>query len=139
MRVQPWIDRIRASIPDLREVLGSAELAAVQDSYRSTPSAWVIAIDEVAQDSSLISTTAQRVTARMGVILAVRNARDPRGEAGHDDLETLRDALKTALLGWAPTVEHDPATYVSGSLLKLTDATLWWQDEFQTTFYLRAI
>lgn len=138
MEIERVIERLREQVSDLRQVAGAAALAAAQEDLRSTPAAYVIPLAEQAARNALIGGAhSQQIAVHFGVVLAARQLRDARGQAGHEELERLRSAVKDALIGWAPDEDHDPIEIVRGQLLALTDAILWWQDEYLTGYYER--
>lgn len=132
------IDRLRDRVTELRVVAGAAAITAAQEDLKTTPAAYVIPLGEQAARNALVGGGhSQQVSVRFGVVLAARNVRDARGQAGHEELERLREAAKSALIGWAPDADHDPIELARGQLLALTDTILWWQDEYLTSYYER--
>ena len=136
-----WIiARLDTQVAALKRVAGSAELAAASEDLKQVPAAFVIpAAERPGASSTGTMLVSQQNTVRFGVVLAVSNLRDARGEKAQADLLTLRTAIMTALLGWQPNVEFDPLEYAGGRLLQLADQVLWWQDDFTTTHLLRSI
>jgi len=137
MQLTPILDRLNTHVTALRQTGGAADLAAARDDLRIAPAAYVIPLRETPGRNELGEAIWQRVTVRLGLVLAVRNVRDARGEAAAEDLEALRQSVRAALLGWAPAMGHDPLEYGGGRLLALTNAILWWQDDFTTAFYMK--
>ncbi len=136
-----WIiARLRIQVAALKRVAGSAELAAASEDLKQVPAAFVIPNAERPGSSSTgTMVTSQQNSVRFGVVLAVSNLRDARGEKAQADLLTLRTAVMTALHGWQPNAEFDPLEYAGGRLLQLSDQVLWWQDDFSTTHLLRSV
>ena len=107
--------------------LGSAKAASLRDT------AFVLLIDEAAAgDSPLYGAVRQQITTGIGVVLAMTNRRDARGQAGMGEIERVRSEVCAALLGWPPTEDSSGLLYRRGRLLEINDATLWWQDEYET-------
>lgn len=139
------IARLRATIgPDgsgiLRHVAGAAEYAALDapPPQARQPAAFVLPLAEVAGPNGLATgPVRQRITATIGVVLLATSLRDPRGEAAADQLGPLCAALRAALIGWQPTVEHDPIEFRRGALVDITEGTLAWQDQFETAITVR--
>ena len=136
-----WIIvRLDTQVAALKRVAGSAELAAATEDLKQVPAAYVIPNSERPGGSSTgTMVVSQQNAARFGVVLAVINLRDARGEKAQADLLTLRIAVMTVLLGWSPNAEFDPLEYAGGRLLRLSDQVLWWQDDFLTTHLLRSV
>ena len=138
MQLAPIHARIKANCPALRQVGGAADFSALPGvGPQAVPAAFLVLLDENAGSNQLDTGISQRVDVRFGVILAVRNLHDGVGAAAIDDLETLRRAIKNALLGWRPPGADDVCIYGGGRVLELSEQILWWQDDFVTAYYER--
>ena len=114
------------------EVKGSADLAAAQAEHRRD-TAYVMLLGETTADSAgALPPVRQVVTLRLGVVLAIRNSRDRRGEDALTELEAARVAVRNALLGWQPADAETAGgmTFLRGQVAEFTEKTVWWQDEF---------
>ena len=82
-------------------------------------------------------TLLHEVTQRFGVLLVVSNRRDASGAAALVDLNALRLAVRTALIGWVPNpTEGEPVMYSGGALMRLdADSRLWWTEEYELKTY----
>lgn len=132
MKISHWVERLRTRVDDL-DVHGAAELAAIQGDHRRD-AAYVIPLSETAAGRESIDTDRQVVTVRLGVVLAISNARDPRGGDAYDEIRTARQPVIDALLGWTPPDGWGPALYAGGRLLRFAGRVAWWQDEFECDF-----
>jgi hypothetical protein len=132
--LSPIVERLRERVA--WPVAGAAQLAAVQ-SVPQPLMGWVLPLAERAEANQTIGGVYQRLTVRLAVVLYVRQVADARGEAALEALEPAREAILSALVGWAPAAEHAPLELRNGRLLTLADGALWWQDEFETTFSRR--
>ena len=131
-----------AGTAGLLDVGGAAEYFAARESLKRWPAAFVLpAKDTSAANVFATEEIDQRVTARYGVIIAVRNLRDAKGEAAMADLTPIRHAVWDQLLGWIPASGFSPCTYGGGRLLDLDEdaQVLWWADEFDTDYHVRVI
>lgn len=136
MNLAPVVERLKAETGSTFRVVGrAAELnAALEAGVPATPAVYVIPLAEQAGDEFLLGVTAQRIQARFGVLLLVRNAADgTRGSATLDDLEPLRGAVRSALHGWAPGgAGSEPCLFESGELLSFEPGALSWLDTWRT-------
>ena len=140
MQLASILAHIKNLCPALRQVGGAAEFSALPEAGpQAVPAAFVVPLEERAGHNALDTGISQRVDTRFGVILAVRNLRDGVGAAANDDLETLRRAVKDALLGWQPAGADDVCTFGGGRVLQLANQVLWWQDDFLTAYYERKV
>ena len=112
--------------------------AAVESNPTATPAAYVVMLEENPAPSVSEALVIQEVSANIGVILVVRNVTDARGAAAQTDMETLRQAVKALLLGWAPAAGVCPLERGPGRLLAFRDGHMWWQDIYKTVFYDRS-
>lgn len=132
------IAHLKTSVAALKKVAGAVDFASAgMDLKTNLPAAYVLPLAEKADPNQLADGVLQKVGARFGVVIAVSNLRDARGEQAHSGLDPLRSAVIAALLGWAPSDAHDPVEFVSGRILNFADGVLWWQDEFTTAYLLR--
>jgi hypothetical protein len=143
MLSQPVVDVIAAfntvGVKDFNKVAGAADFASAKEDLKNPPAAYVIPLDDAAKPNDLLYGTQveQHVIERFGVILAIRNLRDIRGDAVNVTLETLRNKTIAGLLGFVPTTGYDPVQYGGGKLLLLDLGTTWWQLNFITGYYER--
>lgn len=139
MQVADYIARIKTECPLLKgRVYGAAELAVATPTTMQPPCAFVIPMSEKADKNTLMNGLSQRVTAQIGVVIAIRNFADTRGEGGHKQLENVRAQLIKALCNWEAPNTSIPNEYVTGQLAGYDNLVLRWNDVFQTEFYYRA-
>ncbi|MGB4498889.1 MAG: hypothetical protein WBI40_09325 [Methylococcaceae bacterium] len=139
MDISDFIDRLKTECPILKfRVFGAAELAIAKPTTMQPPCAFVIPMSEKAESNSLMNALSQRTTVQIGVVIAIRNFSDTRGESGHKQLEIVRSEIMEALLNWEPQNASTPTEFVAGQLAGYDNLTLRWNDIFQTQFYYRA-
>lgn len=140
MLLQPIADLLKASVTEFRKVAGAASFAAAREDLKMPPAAYVIPLADSAKPNTLIGVSvSQLVIERLGVILAVENLRDVRGDAVNAPLETMRRATLDCLMGFQPSEDYNPIQYGGGKLLMLDVSVLWWQLEFTTGYYERKV
>lgn len=142
MLLQPIATQLRDTVTDLRKVSGAANFAAAREDLKLPPAAYLIPLAGNAQPNRLIGRNiSQHVPERFGVILAVSNLRDVRGDAVNAALEDLRNQSIQALLGFQASAAYDPIQLGPEALLMLdTDRNvLWWQIIFSTGYYERKV
>lgn len=144
MLLQPIMDRLVATagatvVPGgFRKVSGAADFAAAKDDLKIPPVAYVLPLNDSAAPNMLLGLGVdQHVVERFGVVLAVGNMRDMRGDAVNSALESLRRLTIDNLLAFVPSVDYDPVQYGGGRLLMLDVSVIWWQLEFVTGYYER--
>ncbi len=139
LSLDPIVARIKAQVAAFRKVGIAGDLAAAARELKQEPAAFVIPVADAASRNTLENGVSQYTRQRFGVVLAVSNLRDASGEKAQTELAPVRDALFAALVAWAPDANRDPCTYAGGRLLRLTDRVLWWQDNFDTAYYVRVL
>lgn len=128
------IARLLAEVSALKLVAGATEFGAASESNPpATPAAYVIRLRETGGPRATYSRVEQRVPVEIGIVLVTRNVADAKGAAAGVDMETLRSAVRTALLGWEPPAA-DPLEFGAGGLLAFRDQHLWWQDSYRSTY-----
>jgi hypothetical protein len=132
---------LQSACPALRQVQGAAEFRAVKAAPPAhlMPAAWVVPIAEDARPSEAANALRQVQTTVFGVLLAVGDRADRRGEAAGDDLDAVKAALHAALIGWTPPGASGPVEYVGGDVLEVETAALWWLAKYQVNDILRAV
>ena len=135
MDLTPVVERLRGQCPTLRLVGSSAELDTALDVALALPAAFCVPLSESARSNPM--TLLHEVTQRFGVLLVVSNRRDASGAAALVDLNALRLAVRTALIGWVPNpTEGEPVMYSGGALMRLdADSRLWWTEEYELKTY----
>ena len=137
MDLSPILARLKTQLTGLKSVGVSADLDAAIDGVVAMPSAFVFPLAEGASDMGMLSSTGQRIVQTFGVVHVLSNRRDAQGSAALVDLATLRDNLRSALVGWVPDAATGEAViFTGGRLLRMDgDGRLWWTDEFQLISY----
>lgn len=124
-----------ATLSGLLDVSGAAGLATLLDEGvlpPRTPAAYVVPVSS-APGANLrdVGGYLQWEVVTIGVVL-VFNARNSRlGDGFEDQVETLRDGLRTLLYGWQPAPEWDPMWLGPGEV-RLLGGGIWSSDEFIT-------
>lgn len=132
------IARLKDQVPELQEVGGAADLAAVTmlRDFR-TPSAFVLLAVETPiprQSGAPGAATRQMVPVNFGVVVAVRNYRGNKGQAAADDLRPVLGRVRDALIGWVPPdlAGARDCQLVEGRVIDYDTDTLVWTDLYQT-------
>ncbi|MDP1696498.1 MAG: hypothetical protein Q8L45_01715 [Xanthomonadaceae bacterium] len=136
--ITPVIDRLRASVPTLRQVAGAAELDAAMNSVNAStvPAAYVLpALESAGETRGSSQRLIQIVSVTVAVVIAVRNyRRADLGSAAGADLGGVVAAVRSAVLGWTPPGGEKPFDFKAGRLERRQDAALWWQDLYRTQY-----
>jgi len=128
------VDAIRIAMPDLRAVGTVASLAKLKLTTIAWPSAYVIVLGERAGENRFQSehVLSQRVTARFGVIWAVRDIGSRHGTVANADIRTIREIGMLAITGHRVGGSDGLCMPVSGQLVSGVDkkGQMLWQDDF---------
>lgn len=134
------IERLKAGTQLLKSVQGAAELAtALQAGAPQTPTAYVLLAMESAPDTYGSSEShVQTVRVIINVVFAVRNYRTADlGIQVKDDLNGVIAEARGLLLGWAPGNEFSGFDLKGGKLESYTNATVWWNEAYQLSYFVR--
>ena len=115
-------------------VAGAADFANGLETnvWMDSPSAYVIPLDEDAQDNESNVGLVQRITERVGVIVALDNTADRRGQDAATSLHDLRSDIWAAVLNWRPdgSSQTKGFAYGGGQLRDFDRGRLFYQFEF---------
>ena len=130
--------RLEARVTGLRRVGTARDMANASIETIQAPMAWVVIMAETAgevryQTSGMIE---QLITARFGVVIAVRDIADRTGAAAREDLQPIRKAVLQALGSWMPDGANHNCRFARGALTSGIgrDGMMFWQDEFTVGF-----
>lgn len=100
--------------------------------WMAEPAAYVIPLDEEAGESESEVGLYQRVNERVGVVVALNNTTDRRGQASAVAFHDLRAQVWRALLNWrpSPATQARGFTYGGGQLRDFDRGRLFYQWEF---------
>lgn len=127
--------RIQAECSDvIRQIGGAAAFDSAVKSIRSKPAVFVIPLAERPNEPPTAAQFSQLVEVASGIVIAVSNKADSRGDASRESLIVVRRAVSAALLGWVPAGCLSGLAFGGGHLLRLEDGLLWWQDDYVTTY-----
>lgn len=130
--------RLESTVPAFRRVGLSADLGRVSARSLLFPSAFVILLGEQAGENRYLGEDMieQVVTARIGVIMAVRDIADTSGAAATTSLSPLREAILLSLGRFVPEVGGNAFRFARGALQSGIDTQggLFWQDDFTLRF-----
>lgn len=121
-----------------RIVEGAAEMAALKGNPVAMPAAFVWIDGEVAAENERSTAVLQRVEVDVSVLVIAANLADPRGRAAAADLETLKVAVRKALVGWQPPSAEDVVTFGEARIVQIRDGAVWCEMTFATAYYLEA-
>jgi hypothetical protein len=129
----PARDRLRAAaMPPFKLVDAASEYAALDAPPPAArlPAAYILPLGSQPGASGLVNRVRQRVVETIGVVILAGNLRDARGGAAAADIVALRDAVRTALLGWTPAAGWEQAQLAGGQLIGIDEGVLAWQERF---------
>lgn len=133
------VERLKAQVPDLREVGGAADYAAVQELRGfATPSAFVIFAGESGGGAGPRGARVQPAVTRFGLALAVRNYRPGAGDQLCDELRKYIGLTRLALIGWLPPVPGATAlAWEAGEVMDYDHSTVLYVESYQLTHLLQ--
>ena len=132
--------RLEAQVPELQMVGGAADYAAVKElrSFR-TPSAYVVFADDENTGSvpDSIGVLSQEALVQFGVVLALRNYGDSRGEQLADPARQLIGRVRAALIGHRPQCKGARVIgWASGKVLDYDASVLLFADLYRVHYVM---
>ena len=77
----------------------------------------------------------QRLEIDVSVVIVASNLGDATGAAAAGDVETLKPAVRRALVGWQPASAEDVITNVGARIVRARDNYVWVEMTFATATY----
>jgi len=140
INLRPLLEaRIRAQVPELKEVAGAADMANIMSGRLTDMGCYIFQERITAAENHMIGTTMQQLTLSFAVLLVVRNVKDARGADAADASYTLQARIQSALLGWSPEAGADVLAYSGGALVSFANGFFIWKDTFNTHQFIRAL
>lgn len=141
IEVSTIVARIKSEIPAgfFRFIGTENDFMDAFEKRPASPSCYVLPPAEMPNpEQAATGMTTQRVRVQFTLILAISRPRD-RDEDGAANAETLREALKDALLGWMPDGATDPVIYAGFRMLGLAPdgGSIFWGFDVSTAYYER--
>lgn len=135
MDLDAVVAQLKAYVPLLNgRVAGAAQFArSVEDqTWMAQTAAYVVPLDEDADENPPGSGLDQHVTERFGVIVSFTNEADRQGQHASSQFAPMRKALWAALLNWRvdPVSAPQGLQYAGGQLLDFDRARLFYQWSF---------
>ena len=130
-------ERLTSEVTAFKTVGLAADLGRISARSLQYPSAYVVLLGEQAGDNRYIGDLIEQdVTARIGVIMAVRDIADTSGARATTALPPLREAVLLSLCSYTPAAGGNAFRFTKGSLQSGIDAHggLFWQDDFTLRF-----
>lgn len=116
-----------------RCVAGAAELAQVVDkAWLKRPAAYVIPLDDAAEDNASQTRLDQNVTETIGIVVDLPNRTDQRGQHASSMVQEARADLFRCILNWRPEWAccWKGFSYAGGHLVHMDRERLHWQFDF---------
>jgi len=121
------------AMPPLAMVEAAASAAAATDRPpAATPAAIVLWQEDDPSANHLANAVRQTVESRWAVMIAMRNVSDGRGGAAAADLDAVKAAVRSALLGWKAPSASGVFIYLAGAFAGFDDSDAWFQLSYQT-------
>lgn len=131
-------DRLETTVSAFEYVGLARDLATARQQTLRWPSAWVVLLAEQATGERYYGTDMieQAITARVGIIMAIRDIADRTGAQASKSLKPVRDAVLLSLGRYVPEPDGQAFRFASGQLQSGIDAQggLFWQDNFTLRF-----
>lgn len=131
------IERLKAEAsPPFSIVEGSADLASLGAGQpNAMPAAYVFVAEEAAEENSRVNAVMQRMEIDVSVVVITSNVSDVQGAAASVEIETLKKAVRRALVGWQPEGADDVITNVGSRLVRVREGAVWVEMTFATATY----
>lgn len=132
MELEPIIAALRVRCPVFaNRVAGAAQFKLLPENAAfPVPCAFVIPLDDSPSESRSQNSLRQGLDDAFGVVVAVSNLVDEKGQGSASSIHAMRGILWGALLGWQPDADYSGIVYEGGHALGMDRARFWYQFEF---------
>ena len=135
------IARLKAALPagTLRNIGGAGDMASAFDQVNISKLGFVVPAGETAlPNSAATQLTVQKVTSSFTVFTFFSKT-DATGAKALNDVVAVREALKSALVGWFPDGENEPVQYRDATMVQIDPKTgfLVYAQTFFNSYQLR--
>ncbi|MFE3838886.1 phage tail terminator protein [Pseudogemmobacter sonorensis] len=131
-------DRLETTVSAFDHVGLARDLGTAHQQTLRWPSAWVVLLAEQAGDVRYFGTDMieQAITARVGIIMAIRDIADRTGAQAGKSLKPIREAVLLSLCRFVPEAGGQAFRFASGQQQSGIDARggLFWQDNYTLRF-----
>lgn len=132
------VERLKATVPELRKVDLLESLAEAQSVPTYTPCAYVLVGNESPSPSDFEATKIhQLVTTTLAVVLAISMRPHPGGQGGARELREMKLRVLQSIYGWTPPNMDRGLELSSGDLTGYTSGIAWWEYVFNTSSQFR--
>jgi hypothetical protein len=116
----------------------AAALAAIEGVPMALPAAYVFVKEEASDPTErMTGPVLQRCEVDVAVLIVTSNMADHRGGSAARDIETLKAAVRAALIGWIPEpAVGEPVQHVSGQFIRFRAGTVWHEEVYGTATYI---
>ncbi len=121
---------------------GAGDFASAAEQLKTTRSLFVMPPVEKAQPNSTGTQVIRQRSVAFARVVAGFIVRSATKADQSGDVDAVREALKTALIGWTPDAStHEPMNFVGWNALAAgkDGTTVFYACDFTTAYYLRAI
>lgn len=117
---------------------GAADLAAIDGNPPAAPAAYAFIKEEAAEENTRATgPVLQRCENDIAVVIITSNVTDATGSAALSDVETLKLAVRSALVGFVPqSGVGEPVEYVGGRVLRFRSGYVWIELVFSVASYI---
>ena len=135
MRTSDLINRVQMLCPAFAMV----EHALTSSADETFPAAMITPSKVEALPDGLygVGITSQIVTQTYSIFILLRRAQDTNFTSKAEDLDTLTDQLRAALVGWQLDGNHGPMNLVGAMLDKFHTGVVCWREDYSTETELR--
>lgn len=140
MKLSPLIQAIRTWCPYFEQSVGGAAEygAALEGGKLPLPAAYVIPGEDTTGEQRSQTDYWQSLTDRFSVVVLFPNVDERGQQASCDQLDTVRQELWRALLGWAPDPAYGLIKYAGSAFVDINRAELIWQFHFEVNTDINA-
>lgn len=133
--IKSIISRLLDSPTPFRLVDGASALSQVKDNPPASPAAYVYSGRDRSEASERATgPVLQRSIADISVVIVQENLSSD--QAGAEDIEELKDFVRSRLIGFVPVGADEAMEHVEGELQDAKGGVVWFEDVYSVARYI---
>lgn len=120
-------------------VVGCAQIEDIMENPTQIDTAFVVQLSEGSTRKNNDVGLNQKIIEKFAVIVCLAtdsSQKDKTGLTAYDTLYYVRREIFGSILNWLLPYAEEPISYIGGRLLSFNRAFLWYQFEFETSFFI---
>lgn len=114
----------------------AGSLSDIKDAPRAVPAVFgYISAEKSEPNERATGRIMQRTRIDVSIVIVTRNLSKSDNGLAATDIDPLKAKVRSRMIGWQPTDDHDPIEHVEGELIQAVGGYVWFEDVYTTATY----